>query len=718
MQLDLRQGTGIVIGTECYRFAERIRDKERTPLFRHVRTDEPRTISDGDIAEMIARAEIQFLTSAELARAEQTGEPPGSPNYLTLDDINSLWERERTRRYDKYVQGWIRAGQPSRSDRHLQIVIAHVADELGDPKPPHPRTLRTVLMRWLHSGGTLDGLISNKRRCGARSNLTGIVRQLVEDVIYEHYLTLERPDVTDSYEVLKRKVQTENHRQAPGAPRVCLPSLSQFRREVGKIDKFTVMMCREGKRAAMTKFGPRYAGADADRHNYRWELDSTVADIMLIDPDTGEAIGRPTVTVVIDTYTRVVVGFYIGWESESFQTFTAAMANALQSKAHVHERYPDLQHRWEAFGTPVYVAVDNHAAYVSQACRDTFARLKIDVLYTPVLKAWWKGIIERFFNTLTHKVFQRVPGTTFSNIFERNKETIPESIAIATLDELRELVTRWIVDEYHYKIHRGIKQPPAMLYQESARLHRTVPPPSMKTMAFAFSEIHERTLHHYGVELFGMKFNLPRIANIKIAPGREQRVRVAINYQNLDAVSVFDPHVQEWVHDIPRYIPALKPDHVLTWADYQLQTSLLKARSQAFVEANGYAPPNDLVEQWVAPKRPEKSKNKATRGSRYKFNTKPYQSVAPVVDTDVSAQPVSDTIFGTEAEDFEAPVPSDGEPQPAAQATVQAGQAHSPGTPQVVSHDRTSEETATRRGADIDLRAEAARRGIITYRKE
>lgn len=362
IQLEFHQGSGVVIGKDCYRFAERLRDRQRTPLFRHVETEAPRTISDRELVDMLGRSEIQILTPGEMAEVEETGEPPKGPNLITLDDIKSDWERARVRKYEPYLQGWVRAGCPPLSDRRLGPVIATVADEQGDSTPPHPRTLRGFIQRWNAHGRTLDGLVSGKARCGKRSQATGTVRELVLDVIWNEYLTLQRPAATDCYETLKRTVMEENHRQAPGAPRVRMPSLAQFRREIGKIDKFTIKASREGMRAAMMKFGPRYKGVDACHHNYRWEVDSTVVDLMLINPETGEAIGRPTITVVIDCYTRVVVGFYVGWESESYMTFVAAMGNALQSKSYIKEKYPDIRRAWEAVGTPVYIAVDNNSA--------------------------------------------------------------------------------------------------------------------------------------------------------------------------------------------------------------------------------------------------------------------------------------------------------------------------------------------------------------------
>lgn len=55
IRFDFREGFGIAIGNDCYRFAERIRDKHRSPVFRHIGTDEPRTIPDREIEALLAK---------------------------------------------------------------------------------------------------------------------------------------------------------------------------------------------------------------------------------------------------------------------------------------------------------------------------------------------------------------------------------------------------------------------------------------------------------------------------------------------------------------------------------------------------------------------------------------------------------------------------------------------------------------------------------------
>lgn len=657
IRFDFREGSGIALGSDCFRFAERVRDKHRSPVFRHIHTDEPKTIPDREIEALLAKpnSDIRFLSPAEVIEAEQTGKSPKGPVVVFLDDIKSDWERKRAEKYEKYARGWDRAGRPSLSDAKLGPVIATVAREEGDDDPPSPRNLRRYLRTWVARGCTLEGLLTRSHLRGAKCMLPVTAREIALDVIWNEYLTLQQPAVTDCHETVKTRIEEANKKLAPGALALPVPSVRQFYREIEKIDKFTVMSLREGPRAALLKFGPRYAGVTVSKHNERWELDSTVADLMVIDGKTGVAIGRPTITVAIDCYSRTIVGFYIGWEAESFTTFVATMRSALQPKLYARDSYPEIQHNWHNLGVPEVIAVDNHSGYVSEECRAACAALGIDLQYTPVLKPWYRPIIERFFNTLTHKVFQRVPGTTFSNIFERNEETPPETIAVATLDELRMVITRWIVDEYHYTRHRGINTVPALLLEESMRLHATAPPPSSDRMDVALAEVVERVPQHYGIEWNGLIYNSPSVANVRIAPCSSRKVRIAVNPNDISYIRMHDPE-QGWLR-IPLVKPQLAPGQTLSFGQHSLIKQLLETRTEEFVGNDSYQAAHDYVARYVEGKRTSGKMADRRRAARHQFTSGPRTAKASAPPNEQGSRKiVTDDIFGEPGEPLAAPV--------------------------------------------------------------
>jgi putative transposase len=61
-----------------------------------------------------------------------------------------------------------------------------------------------------------------------------------------------------------------------------------------------------------------------------------------------------------------------------------------------------------------------------------------------------------------------VPGTTFSNIFEKGDYN-PTKHAVITLSTLRKVVRMWIADVYHQQAHRSLQTTPAKMWTSSIR---------------------------------------------------------------------------------------------------------------------------------------------------------------------------------------------------------------------------------------------------------
>jgi hypothetical protein len=93
-------------------------------VFRHILTDEPKTIPDEDLRKLVKDPLFKFLTPAEVIEVADTGLPPTGPGIVFLEDIKSVWERNRVAKYEKYAVAWDRAGRRLLKDRVLAPIIA------------------------------------------------------------------------------------------------------------------------------------------------------------------------------------------------------------------------------------------------------------------------------------------------------------------------------------------------------------------------------------------------------------------------------------------------------------------------------------------------------------------------------------------------------------------------------------------------------------------
>jgi transposase InsO family protein len=132
-----------------------------------------------------------------------------------------------------------------------------------------------------------------------------------------------------------------------------------------------------------------------DRPNQLWMLDGTKTDVLLADGTRYWIIGA------IDVFSRRVVLVL------SKQNNASAVVNGLLAKS------------LQQLGVPTTLKIDNGSEYVNSQFENTCHELEIDIDYCDGGSPWQKGMIERFFGTLTHQGEKGLPGYVGANIKER-----------------------------------------------------------------------------------------------------------------------------------------------------------------------------------------------------------------------------------------------------------------------------------------------------------
>lgn len=175
--------------------------------------------------------------------------------------------------------------------------------------------------------------------------------------------------------------------------------------------------------------------------NQVWQIDHTLADILLVDED-GYVIGRPYLTTVIDCYSRCIVGFYLGLAAPSSQVVALALRNAILPKRYGSEY--ELRCKWSTYGVPKYIYTDGGKDFRSQHLE----RIADQLGFVPELRSYPSlgGIVERPFRTFSG-LLSEMPGYTGSSVQSRPKGA--EKKACITLLELEKLVVGYIVDNYN-----------------------------------------------------------------------------------------------------------------------------------------------------------------------------------------------------------------------------------------------------------------------------
>ncbi len=361
-----------------------------------------------------------------------------------------------------------------------------------------------------------------------------------------HYLADDPETVIGAYKLAENDWE-EAHRHLPESERPKFPRLSSAYAAAREIDLFTSDFCRRGKAAAHHRHAPVEDGPAATRHNECWEMDHTVLDVIVIDEVTGLPIGRPTLTVAIDRYSRAIPAFHIGWDAPGIQPVIECLRKGISLKEDLIVRVPDLRNPYPICGVPDEIVTDNAREFKSKALKQICSRLGIEVSRSPVLKAWYRGRIERVIKTLLHSICHKLPGSTFSNFYLRSQERVPEKVAVCTLAELETTITRFIVDIYHVGRHRILNDSPIRLWSASVALNHMKPLPDPRKLAIVLLLLYFRKPQRQGILLEGLWYDSPQFVTYRTTRGVPSIVSVKVDPNDLTRIWYMDPTLNDYL---------------------------------------------------------------------------------------------------------------------------------------------------------------------------
>jgi putative transposase len=185
--------------------------------------------------------------------------------------------------------------------------------------------------------------------------------------------------------------------------------------------------------------------------NQIWQIDHTRLDTLLIDEEDKKVIDRPYITLVMDSYSGCVTGFYLGFEPAGSHEVGLALRHAILPK-HYGTEY-ELQETWEIFGIPEYIVTDRAKEFKSEHLR----QISLQLGFIRRLRAFPQagGLIESIFDKINKEILSLYGGYTGSNVEERPPEA--EKTAYLTLDELEKILVKYFVDHYNRHDYPRVK---------------------------------------------------------------------------------------------------------------------------------------------------------------------------------------------------------------------------------------------------------------------
>ncbi len=418
--------------------------------------------------------------------------------------------------------------------------IKRGAERLGDLSPPSPATLYSWLKAYRSASRDACALIPRTRgRGNRRRRLCAEVIEALETLTNERFLVTTRPRASDIYSALIVEVSRLNRLRFED-DQIQIPSMQTVYRHIKSIEPYRLLEGRFGKMVADRETRHVGDGARSTRPLERVEIDHTPLDIVVV-AENGLRLGRPTLTMVIDHFSRMPLGHYIGFTPPSTAAVMLALRCAIQPKDWIEARYPEIRGKWPCYGIPETLVTDNGAEFHSTDLELACAQLGITIQHTKVKAPWTKGVVERFLGELNRANFGAAPGKTFHSSEARGEyDAVGE--ACVPFSQLELILCKWIVDVHSRKNHKGINGIPGDFWENGVD---EFPPrlfASHEDLNVLLSSCREsRNLHPNGITLEGLWYRSRKLTELRNSTGRPLRVEIKFDPMNLGRIHVLDP---------------------------------------------------------------------------------------------------------------------------------------------------------------------------------
>ncbi|MDZ8257976.1 Mu transposase C-terminal domain-containing protein [Nostoc sp. ChiQUE01b] len=194
------------------------------------------------------------------------------------------------------------------------------------------------------------------------------------------------------------------------------PTFTQFKYwyEVEQTDIRKTIISRKGSRKYALEYRAITGTSQMETMGpgSRYQIDATIADVYLVSEyNRNWIIGRPIIYVVIDVFSRMITGVYVGLEGPSWAGAMMALANAATDKVEFCQEYgiEISESDWPCKHVPDAILGDR-GELAGMKVETLIPNLNVRIENAAPYRADWKGLVERQFRIIHGYVKPFVPG--------------------------------------------------------------------------------------------------------------------------------------------------------------------------------------------------------------------------------------------------------------------------------------------------------------------
>ncbi|MFL6333053.1 MAG: Mu transposase C-terminal domain-containing protein [Pyrinomonadaceae bacterium] len=624
----LSRGAHIFLLGREYVIEKRLID--RSIQIKDVALNEYLTVKEDELIDRLFDGSMEFVTVREHSSHVNRKSLEFVVEELSLlDDADPKQRKKKeklkkeTKRKYRYVSEVLSQKVVKRTHDSLRPIIDKVKKEVKDPSPPSWLTLRLWVIAFMNSGEDICVLVPRESKKGNKKPkfgyrrgavITGngkrkftaddeerakLVEEIIRQAINDVYLNDERHSKQEVADEAEARVRADNrHRRADD--QLPIPDPSNVYRAIDRWDPYEVDVARYGQKYADLKYKAVGTGPRPKRPLELVQIDSTTLDLFVVDPETGTPIGRPTLFVAIDVCTKMILGCYLSFNDTSYVAVMHCLLHAIKPKDYVKARYPNIKHEWNCHGLMEVLKVDNAMAFHGESLEDAALQLGFLIDYAPAGTPWFKASIERLIRTKNAQLTHQLPGTTFSNIFQK-KGYDPLKHALISKSTLEEIIHVYIIDIYSRQVHRGIRDVPARRWDELVAKYPPTYPRKSSDLNVLLGQVVWRTVQRTGIEIDGLYYRSEELASLRsriIGKQRttEKKVKIKVNPEDLSLIHVQDEFKGKYIA-----VPAEDQEYTkgLTQFQHDVFRNFARERVMDYVKREDLISAREYIKQLV-----------------------------------------------------------------------------------------------------------------------
>jgi len=550
-------GQEVTVDNKHYQIDRYLNDGELQLI--EIRTKKAIQLSTTKVLKKIVNGEMQCIANGSRYVPEHIPDGKGK-RVVALLEFYSKGQQHEMKVRRAFIESYFRRYGDVRSIK----VIGRGLKELWDVqwgKTPSPSAVARWIKRYVEAGRDIRALCPSHFLKGNRTKrYDPFVIEACHTALRKVYLKPERGSIKLAHTEAANLILRENLMR-PESAKLPIPAKAMLVSMVKALPAYDVHAARFGKSAADHKFRNAVHSAPVEGPLWRVEIDHTQLDIIVVHPISGVVLERPWITLIIDVYSRCILGFSLSFDPPSHMTVARALKMALLPKVDIKKRWPSVNGHWPMFGLMQDLVADNGLEFHGASLEDVCDILGINLSYCPRKKGWWKAVIERAIGTLNRNVTDGLPGRTFSSIDEKG-DYQPHTKATLSIEALEEIIVKWIVDIYHEEVHETLGRRPRLVWEQEVNLEDIPIVTNTHELDAIMGIVEKRSLTHKGIEINSLRYNCDELGAFRQKAGDVKDIKVK-----------WDPEEMGHIHVMPVDGSLIKVPVVEFYKDYAVGIS-------------------------------------------------------------------------------------------------------------------------------------------------